>query len=46
MHLTYDKMASLLAPYGSKEALAVANGLDAKIMALLERAAVSAGNTD
>ena len=46
VHLTYDKMASLLAPYGSKEALAVANGLDAKIMALLERAAVSAGNTD
>ena len=46
VHLTYDKMASLLARYGSKEALAVANDLDAKIMALLERAAVSAGNTD
>ena len=24
VHLTYDKMASLLAPYGSREALAVA----------------------
>jgi len=36
-------MASLLAPYGSKEALAVANDPDAKIMALLERAAISSG---
>jgi len=39
-------MASLLAPYGSKEALAVASDLAAKIMALLERVAVSVGNTD
>jgi len=39
-------MASLLVPYGSKEALAVANDPAAKIMALLERVAVSAGNTD
>ena len=46
VHLTYDRMASLLAPYGSKEALAVANDLAAKIVALLERVAVSAGNTD
>ena len=46
VHLTYDKMASLLVPYGSKEALAVANDPAAKILALLERVAVSAGNTD
>ena len=46
VHLTYDKMASLLASYGSKQALAVANDLAAKIMALLERVAVSAGSSD
>jgi hypothetical protein len=34
-------MASLLAPCGSKEALAVAKHLDAKNMALLKRAAIS-----
>jgi hypothetical protein len=39
VHLSYDSMESLLAPYGSKEVLAVARDLDAKIKALLERAA-------
>ena len=39
VHLSYDSMASLLAPYGSEPALAVAANLDAKIEALLETAA-------
>lgn len=39
VHLSYDSMASLLAPYGSESALAVAGNLDAKIEALLETAA-------
>lgn len=39
VHLSYDLMASLLAPYGSQEALAVARALDAKIEHLLETAA-------
>ena len=39
VHLSYDSMASLLAPYGSQAALAVAVGLDAKIEGLLETAA-------
>ena len=39
VHLSYDSMASLLAPYGSVPALAVARDLDAKIEALLETAA-------
>jgi hypothetical protein len=39
-------MASILAAYGSQEVLAVASDLAAKIRALLERVAVSAGNTD
>ena len=30
VHLSYDRMASLLAPYGNKEALKVARDLDAK----------------
>ena len=38
-HLTYDTMASLLAPYGNPSALAVARDLDARIEALLETAA-------
>ena len=36
VHLSYDTMASLIAPYGSEAALAVARNLDAKILALLE----------
>jgi uncharacterized protein (DUF302 family) len=39
VHLSYDCMASLIAPYGSEPALAVATDLDAKIQSLLETAA-------
>jgi hypothetical protein len=39
VHLSYDSMASLIAPYGSEPALAVATDLDAKIEGLLEAAA-------
>ena len=39
VHLSYDSMASFLAPYGSQTALAVARDLDAKIESLLETAA-------
>lgn len=39
VHLSYDSMARLIAPYGSQAALAVATKLDAKIEQLLERAA-------
>lgn len=39
VHLSYDSMASVLAPYGSETALAVARELDTKIEALLEAAA-------
>ena len=40
VHLSYDKMASLLAPYGNPDALAVARDLDSKIEALLRESAV------
>ena len=39
VHLSYDSMASFLAPYGSQTALAVAKDLDAKVEGLLESAA-------
>ena len=39
VHVTYDRMASLLAPYGNPDALAVARDLDAKIEHLLREAA-------
>jgi uncharacterized protein (DUF302 family) len=39
VHLSYDKLASLLAPYGCQEALAVARHSDAMIVNLLESAA-------
>ena len=39
VHLSYDSMASLIAPYGSQAALLVAIDLDAKIVGLLETAA-------
>ena len=39
VHLSYDLMESLIAPYGSQPALAVARDLDAKIEDLLETAA-------
>lgn len=35
VHLSYDRMASFLAPYKSPEALKVAQDLDAKVEALL-----------
>ena len=40
VHLSYDKMASLLAPYGNADALAVARDLDSKIENLLRASAV------
>jgi uncharacterized protein (DUF302 family) len=39
VHLSYDSTASLIAPYGSEAALAVARDLDAKIEILLKTAA-------
>jgi uncharacterized protein (DUF302 family) len=39
VHLSYDKMASFLAPYGNADALAVARGLDSKIENLLRDSA-------
>ena len=35
VHLSYDKMASFLAPYGNPQASQVAQDLDAKVEALL-----------
>ena len=40
VHLTYDKMAGLLAPYEDADALAVARDLDCKIENLLRESAV------
>jgi uncharacterized protein (DUF302 family) len=39
VHLSWDRMASFLAPYGSEAALQVARELDAKVEDLLTRAA-------
>jgi uncharacterized protein (DUF302 family) len=39
VHLSYDRMASLLAPYGNPDALKVAQDLDAKVELLLKQAA-------
>jgi hypothetical protein len=39
VYLTYDKMASFLAPYGNADALAIAQDLDSKIERLLRDAA-------
>jgi uncharacterized protein (DUF302 family) len=39
VHLSYDRMASLLAPYGNPEALEVATELDSKVEKLLTEAA-------
>jgi uncharacterized protein (DUF302 family) len=39
VHLSYDSLASLIAPYGNLEALEVAKDLDRKIELLLENAA-------
>ena len=40
VHLSYDKMASLLAPYKNHEALVVARDLDSKIECLLRESVV------
>src|SRR6266404_59064 len=39
VHISYDRMASLLAPYRNSEALAVARDLDERVEALLYEAA-------
>jgi uncharacterized protein (DUF302 family) len=39
VHLSYDSMESLLRPYGSEAALAVAADLDAQVLRVLEAAA-------
>jgi uncharacterized protein (DUF302 family) len=39
VHLSYDRMASFLAPYGSAEAMKVAKDLDSKVEKLLTTAA-------
>lgn len=39
VHLSYDRMASFLTPYGNQEARVVARELDAKVEALLRQAA-------
>ena len=39
VHLSYDRTASLLAPYGNRDALGVARDLDAKVEDVLRQAA-------
>jgi uncharacterized protein (DUF302 family) len=39
VHISYDRMASLLAPYGDRDALSVACDLDAKVEDVLRQAA-------
>jgi uncharacterized protein (DUF302 family) len=39
VHLSYDRMASFLAPYGNAQALAVARDLDSKIETVLRDSA-------
>lgn len=39
VHLSYDRMASFLAPYGSDKALVVARDLDKKVEDLIEKVA-------
>jgi hypothetical protein len=39
VHISYDRMASLLAPYRNSEALKVARDLDKKVETLLSEAA-------
>jgi uncharacterized protein (DUF302 family) len=39
VHLSYDRMASVLSPYGNPEALKVAQDLDIKVETLLTAAA-------
>src|SRR5579862_1847154 len=44
VHLSYDRMASFLAPYGNSDALAVARHLDMKVEGLLVEAAEKTGH--
>jgi uncharacterized protein (DUF302 family) len=39
VHISYDRMASLLAPYGDRDALSIARDLDAKVEDVLNQAA-------
>ena len=39
VHMSYDSMASLLAPYGHQDALGIAKDLDTKVEELLQAAA-------
>ena len=39
VHISYDRMASFLAPYGNPDALSVARDLDTKVERLLQEAA-------
>jgi uncharacterized protein (DUF302 family) len=39
VHISYDRMASLLAPYGDEDALSVARDLDANVEDVLRQAA-------
>ena len=39
VHLSYDRMASFLSPYGNSQALAVARDLDTKIETILQGSA-------
>ena len=39
VHVSYDRMASLLAPYGNPDALSIARDLDAKVEDALRQAA-------
>jgi uncharacterized protein (DUF302 family) len=39
VHMSYDRMASLLAPYGNEDALSVARDLDVKVEDVLNQAA-------
>jgi uncharacterized protein (DUF302 family) len=39
VHLSYDRMASFLAPYGNSDALKVAHDLDLKVEQLLNESA-------
>jgi uncharacterized protein (DUF302 family) len=43
VHLSYDRMASFLAPYGSPAALSIARDLDKKVEDLLRTVAATAG---
>ena len=45
VHLSYDRMASFLAPYWNSDALAVARNLDKKVEGLLLEAAAGADHT-